>query len=425
MNSRTADRICFYSAVALGLAASTGLSVGIGASFALPIVCCLPSTRLASFETAAVFFAAGLWPMISGLERYLGPSGSPITPSVIWICCAVLLSAPWAAAWTAKRIQYVWRVPAVLLITAIPPLGLIDFLSPLVSSGLLFPGSGWFGFLLTLALPGTLLGMASARTWRSFIAPVVAVAFVANVFHREPFPLSRWEAVNTNLGDISKPFKDYEAAKLIQAHAAESKAEVLVFPEYVIPRWSEATESLWSRTLARSRQRGQILVIGAGLPKPYLKGSLKQASSLDFSSVIAALTDPSIKPGLSTTTSAIVSTEPFDNSLIVLGSERRVYRQRIPVPLGMWRPFSASSVPLRLTGSGVLWIDKQRAAILICYEQLIPWPVLTSMSERPTVIVGISNTFWFNGTAIPHYQQSAMRAWARLFAIPVFSAVNS
>jgi predicted amidohydrolase len=410
----------------LGLAAATGLPVGIGASLGLPFVCCLSSTRLGSFEAALVFFAAGLCPMLSGLERYLSPAESFITPAAIWIFCTVLLAAPWALTWTASRRDLLWRVPAVLLITAIPPLGLIDFLSPLVGAGLLFPSCGWFGFFLLLALPGTLLGMGKARTWRWLLIAVAVVASIAaNLFEREPLPLSRWEAVDTKLGDVSKPFKDYEAAQFIQTRVAESKADVLVFPEYVIPRWSEATQAFWAHTLARSAQRGQILVLGAAIPRPYASGSLKQARSLDFSPAIAALKDPLSKTGLFTTSTAVLSEEPFDNSVIVLGSERSIFRQRIPVPLGMWRPFSDLSVPLRLAGSGVVRIDNQCAAILICYEQLIPWPVLTSMLERPTVIVGISNTFWFNGTAVPRYQQSAMRAWARLFASPLISAVNS
>jgi len=426
MNSRTANRICFCSAVALGLAASTGLPVGIGASLGLPLVCCWSSTRLASFETALVFFAAGLSPMISGLERYLGPASSFVPPAAIWIFCTVLLAAPWAVAWTAKRGDYVWRVPAVLLITAVPPVGLIDFLSPLVGSGLLFPGCGWFGFVFTLALPAVLLGLAKTRIWRWFlIAAAVVGGIAANLLYRESLLLPGWEAVDTKLGDVSKPFKDYEAAKLIQTRAVKSDAEVLVFPEYIVPRWSDATEALWGRTLAHSRQRGQILVFGAGIPKPYVDSSLDKGGSLDFSPAIAALKTPSNRENFSMTTPVVVSPEPFDNALIVLGSERSVFRQRIPVPLGMWRPFSGFSVPLRLTGSGIVHIENQRAAILICYEQLIPWPLLMSMLEKPTVIVGISNTFWFDGTAIPCYQQSAMRAWARLFAIPVFSAVNS
>jgi len=91
----------------------------------------------------------------------------------------------------------------------------------------------------------------------------------------------------------------------------------------------------------------------------------------------------------------------------------------------MWRPFSKDGVPLRLWGPGVLTIDHQRTALLICYEQMLVFPVLVSMLQRPSVIVGLSNTFWFDGTTVPRYQARALRAWAKLFHLPLFSPVNS
>jgi hypothetical protein len=32
-----------------------------------------------------------------------------------------------------------------------------------------------------------------------------------------------------------------------------------------------------------------------------------------------------------------------------------------------------------------------RAAVLICYEQLLTWPILTSMVDHPTAIVAVAN----------------------------------
>jgi apolipoprotein N-acyltransferase len=97
----------------------------------------------------------------------------------------------------------------------------------------------------------------------------------------------------------------------------------------------------------------------------------------------------------------------------------------VPVPIGMWRPFSNFSVPLRVNGPGVIEVDHQRAAVLICYEEMLTFPVLASMLQHPTAIIGISNSFWFDETTIPAYQAAALRSWARLFRLPLFMAVNS
>ena len=111
--------------------------------------------------------------------------------------------------------------------------------------------------------------------------------------------------------------------------------------------------------------------------------------------------------------------------MVIVGAESGTFYQRVPVPVGMWRPFSRTSVPVRLAGPGVIAIDRQRTAVLICYEQMITWPILASMLQHPTVIVGISNTFWVDHTSIPRYQSSALRGWAKLFRLPYLSAVNS
>ena len=204
--------------------------------------------------------------------------------------------------------------------------------------------------------------------------------------------------------------------------------EFSYFPEAVVPRWSEATEAFWRETLDRCRNRGQILAIGAGLPVQTRNsiGTLQKLSDLklyDFSAAIAALKrmDTTLphavqgKPG----------PEPIDNTMLVLGAESATFFQRVPVPVGMWQPFSRTSVPLRLNAPGVLAIDHQRVAVLICYEQMLTFPILASMLQHPTVIVGISNTFWVDGTTIPRYQATALRGWARLFGLPYFLAVNS
>jgi apolipoprotein N-acyltransferase len=67
----------------------------------------------------------------------------------------------------------------------------------------------------------------------------------------------------------------------------------------------------------------------------------------------------------------------------------------------------------------------QRAAILICYEQLLAWPMLGSAIEKPTILIAISNEAWTASTNVPRVQHTCVRAWARLFGLPVISAINS
>jgi hypothetical protein len=53
-----------------------------------------------------------------------------------------------------------------------------------------------------------------------------------------------WMAVNTYFGDVSRPFQAFVAARYIQSKAATS-ARVLISPEAIVPRWSDATAAFW------------------------------------------------------------------------------------------------------------------------------------------------------------------------------------
>ena len=92
----------------------------------------------------------------------------------------------------------------------------------------------------------------------------------------------------------------------------------------------------------------------------------------------------------------------------------------------MWRPLRPSGVPLHLFGASVIRIDDRRAAVLICYEQLLTWPILVSAGEvRPDVLLAVTNDRWVRGSALPALQAIATKSWSRLFALPNVRAVNS
>jgi len=425
------DRVSFYSATVLGLGISTGHPLGLIFAAGMPFACLSAETRKAAYRSALAYYMSALWPMVFGLEAYW-KSVIPLIPLLLWTFTAVLLSMPWTIAWTSHRVHCLWRAPLALLVTILPPLGIIGLASPLIGAGYLFPRTAWAGLAAVALIPGILLAVQEMElrqrcAVRGFvIALCIALTIGGRLFDSgDAKPPCRWVAVNTNFRDVSQPFRDFYAAQFIQQKAAESSARVLVFPESVIPRWSEATEAFWRQSLARCRAHGQILVVGAGLPRP-TEGNIQKLSDLrlyDFGAAIDAL------KRMDTASVHLIERspgpEPTDNALIVVGAESARFYQRVPVPIGMWKPFSRTSVPLRVHAPGVLAIDHQRAAVLICYEQMLTFPILASMLQHPTVIVGISNTFWVGGTTIPRYQANAVRAWARLFRLPYLLAVNS
>ncbi|BAP81946.1 conjugal transfer protein TraB (plasmid) [Bradyrhizobium diazoefficiens] len=66
-----------------------------------------------------------------------------------------------------------------------------------------------------------------------------------------------------------------------------------------------------------------------------------------------------------------------------------------------------------------------RVAPLICYEQLLVWPVLQSMLHSPDVLVAIGNDWWTAGTNMLAIQRASTEAWARLFGLPLVLSFNT
>lgn len=64
-------------------------------------------------------------------------------------------------------------------------------------------------------------------------------------------------------------------------------------------------------------------------------------------------------------------------------------------------------------------------ATLICYEQLLVWPILQSAMSGPDLFVAPANGWWTVGTDIVAIQIAATTAWARLFNLPLVIAVNT
>lgn len=197
---------------------------------------------------------------------------------------------------------------------------------------------------------------------------------------------------------------------------------MLIFPETVVPTWTPATDTFWQQTLDRLRASGKTILFGTRVPSPSHDA---EPARYDFSADLAALGGERLPTFSSRTRYRTEAAFPYDNALVVRGAETGAFQQRVPVPIGMWNPWNAMTARLHLNGSGVIDLHGQRAAILICYEQLITWPVLVSMAQRPTVLVAVANDYWVTDTPIPSFQLAAVRSWARLFRLPYFSAVNT
>jgi hypothetical protein len=361
------------TAALIGALAWRGPILALVLPIAVPWLIFHQQTRLNATAVALAYFSAASAPAIAVTEAFA--PGTVLHGWLIWLLASAILSLPWALLWSARSAQWIWRCPLALAVCAVPPVGLICWASPLLSAGLLFPGTGLVGVAATAFVP---------VVWPVRPLLLTATMLLANLLYRPTLPTTAIEPLNTK--DSADLFQKEEAARtaIDSSHSA-----LVVLPEGAVRRWTEATEVFWAPTIEHLQATHRIALVGVGLP--------------------------------------IAHSKEFQNAVLVIGDERRqVLTQRIPIPVGMWKPFGPSDgVPLNLTGPGIIHVGRERLAILICYEQLLIWPVLQSAFEKPSLLVGVSNAAWTRQTNIPAVQEACLFAWSRLFGIPFISAVNS
>jgi apolipoprotein N-acyltransferase len=220
------------------------------------------------------------------------------------------------------------------------------------------------------------------------LATAGAAGLILNARVKPPAIPTEWEAEATSIHRRRSMdhLADFTAEERLQRIALSSTRSFVVFPESAVRLWTKATDDFWTTALSGS---GKTVLVGAA--------------------------------------QAIPGSDRYNNALVIVGEQARpAVRQRIPVPGGMWNPFRRrGGFALNLFETGAVDVGRERAAVLICYEQLLTWPVLRSALERPTLLIAISNEAWAASTVVPRVQHSCARAWARLFGLPLISAINS
>lgn len=365
LKSLTAVPIAALSGVAWLLSSSTLWAPA--ASLLLVVAVMLAPSPLQRFLTALAYYAAGSVSMIGAVTGYWG-SDHAGTGMLAWVATSTVLATPWALASG-------WRgALAALALTALPPLGLIGWLPPLSAAGVLFPGMGWAGLALLLAV---VVGITKQRI--AWLAPLGAIALAANLVYTLPALPLGWVGVDTSIqparGSVLASIQNnlaIIATALVQGHGAK----VVVLPEAVIDGWLPGTR----RQFAGAVPPGQLWLVGA---------------QTRFNSVVVVKN-----------ANAFVS--PLINAAALL-------------PGGNWSPGGLQ--PAWWQTAPV--IDGKRVWASVCIEQVLPWTWFEAMTARPDVVLAISNQWWADKTSsAPQIQRVSTRAWTRLMGVPVVSAIN-
>jgi apolipoprotein N-acyltransferase len=354
---------------------------------------CQPS-RASAFVFMLGYYLAGARDVPVVVGRFF-PNLNIGFGSGVWIAHATLLAFVWCLAWPKHKVprQAVFlRSIIVLVLLAMPPIGIIGWLSPMLVAGQLFPGWGYGGAGLAMVLLAFMAVAARRKVDSRVVAGVfagfIALSSCANLLYQPLAVPAGWTAINTRYGEFpDNPTAGYERHQALIADVKrrlDAGDKFIVLPEEVAGKWRPATEFWWNEIAASAKTSGAIVLIGADL----------------------------------------FDGPQFRDSLLVRGATEGHIASRQPIPIGLWRPWAKGSAIADWTQSGVMQLRGHQVAFSFCYEDLLVWPMMASMWHRPSVIISVANNWFGEGLSEPDIQRQSIESMARLFGVPLVRAVN-
>nr|WP_280174490.1 conjugal transfer protein TraB [Agrobacterium deltaense] len=387
ISGRWRSALLILASVVCGSLGWSGNVLALPVAMLFPALWAMSPSRMVAALVSAGYFLAASRGLPQGVANFYS---SDLWPGLLlWMAASASFVAVHAAAWTrrpgkGRAVRYL----AAAVLTGLPPFGITGWAHPLTAAGVLFPGWGWWGLLATAAgllaivtryRPAAAIGLGgfwlwSAATWT------------------EPNLPEGWRGVDLELGQMLGRDASLEHHRGLIATArtsASQGARVVVFPESALGFWTPTVARLWWEGLNR----------------------------LDVTVVAGA---------------AVIDGQGYDNVMVAVGSGAAgiLYKERMPVPVSMWQPWlqwtgQGGGAQAHLFANPVVEVGTTKIAPLICYEQLILWPVLQSMLYSPAIIVITGNGWWTEGTSIVAIQKASVTAWAKLFDLPVVMAFNT
>lgn len=374
------------AAFAIGWAGWSGNVLTLPLAMLFPALWAWAPNRAAAAGAAVAYFLAAARGLPESVATFFGTT--VWAGILLWLLASLSFVVVHTALWTARPgWTRALRYLAAAGLMAIPPFGIVGWAHPVTAAGVLFPGWGWWGLVATAAG----LALMSTSFWPA--AGIVLGGFWiwSAASWTEPMPPKGWQGVDTELGVAlgrdNALERHRQLAGMVRTRALEG-APVVVLPESTLGPLTPTLVSFWADALA----------------------------DLDVTVVAGA---------------TVIGSGGYDNVMVELNSASAMirYRARMPVPVSMWQPWRAwfgDSGGARATffADPVVEIAGRRVAPLICYEQLLVWPMLQSALYRPDAIVAIANAWWATDTSVPAIQTASVTAWSRLFGASLITSFN-
>ncbi|MGI2036136.1 conjugal transfer protein TraB [Rhizobium panacihumi] len=373
-------------AIACGWIGWSGYMLLLPVSIAFPYLWSRAPDRTSAALVSTGYFLAASRGLPQGVAAFYQ---SDIWPGLIlWLLASSGFVFVHSVLWTGRRgVRSVLAYLIAMVLMALPPFGILGWAHPITAAGVILAGWDWLGLLAMAAG----LSIMTTRYW-----PAAAITFAgcwlwSAAFWMQPQIGRDWQGVDLQLGKRLGRDAGLAYHRQLRASIGRSKVRdrIVVLPESTLGFWTPSAAALW-QTYAKSST--MTVVAGA----------------------------------------VVVDETGYDNVLVQITGQRSdiVYRERIPVPGSMWQPWrrlvgQSGGARAHFFANPVVYIAGRKSAPLICYEQLLVWPILQSMLHDPDMIVAIGNGWWTQGTSVVEIQRMSVEAWARLFDRPFVMSFNT
>lgn len=378
--------VLVVAAIAVGTIGWSGYVLALPLAFIFPLLWAKSSSRITVAMVSAGYFLAASRGLPLGIATYFGTT--VWAGMLLWVAASLSFVAVHTVLWTRPG---GWAVPARYLIAAmlmaIPPFGITGWAHPITAAGVLFPGWGWWG--LATAVLGLVLMIT--RAWPAVMCALAGVWIWSALTWMDPVSPQGWRGIDTSMSAVlgsGNLREQHQSLAIIVRKQAAAGATTVILPESALGVLTPTVSRFWSDVLAK----------------------------LDITLIAGAV---------------VLDADGYQNVAAKLdrSGSSVLYSERMPVPVSMWQPWrtwlgTPGGAEATFFGTPVVEVAGRRMAMLICYEQLLLWPILQSAWYRPAAIVAIGNGWWATGTSIPDIQLASTKAWARLFGLPLITAFN-
>jgi hypothetical protein len=391
------------------LAAAVGFALGLASwgegraptlAVALPLAVALCRTRGQGFLLGAGYTAGILRHTVSFIGGWF--DGNIGIGLVAVAGYAVASGAVWSMGWSRSDNAWI-RAAAVCMawcVALLPPAALVVPGHPLIAIGYLLPGSGWIGVATSLLGPAAAVGACAHWRWSGRrLLPVGAVVLAALATagvlsaggdRRGALALQTFSTQWGRLKGEDAALSRIAEMGTVERSLPPGQPETLVWPESIIGRYDPSIFPVLELELLRpARRSGRTHVVGMDVP---VHGVGLLNSAVAF------------YPDGSTATAAA----------------------RQPAPVALWRPWTEGAFVADWTARNMLHVgDGDRAAIIFCYEEYMPFLyLLNEVRDSPTRYIAMSNTWAARDLTADAIQGVHSQGMAELFGRPYFRAVN-